>query len=66
MPLDIDECGDNSNACQAHALCENTYGSYDCNCVTGFSEDGEQCIGKLSITQSSVLSYLLHVDQYYP
>ena len=43
--LDIDECLSGNGGC--NDTCENTYGSFSCNCHTGFiySED-ETCEGK--------------------
>ena len=42
---DIDECG-GINGCQQ--VCENTEGSYLCNCTDGFTllEDGRNCTGR--------------------
>ncbi|CAG0918165.1 unnamed protein product [Notodromas monacha] len=49
---DIDECQGyrGSQVCSRSSECENTIGSYRCNCKQGFKqgEDGRTCIGKLS------------------
>ncbi|CDW54701.1 Fibulin 1 [Trichuris trichiura] len=38
MPLDVDECVQGSSTCDATTqVCENTPGSYRCNCLNGFS-----------------------------
>ena len=40
---DIDECV--SSPCNTNASCTNTPGSFVCICATGFSGDGQSCIG---------------------
>lgn len=46
--LDIDECMENLDNCQGDSLCENTQGSYNCNCNPGFEADAMGiCQGKL-------------------
>ncbi|KAL4229260.1 Mucin-4 [Mactra antiquata] len=37
---DINECTVNTKPCPHNATCTNTYGSYECNCDIGFTEDG--------------------------
>ena len=44
---DIDECSSNSHSCDVNAVCNNTRGSYICQCKPGFSGDGRNCTGKL-------------------
>ena len=43
---DIDECEIDSDSCDVNAECSNTYGSYMCQCLPGFSGDGQSCSGK--------------------
>ena len=43
---DVDECA-GTNRCDANAECENTDGSYNCSCITGYEGDGFQCTGKI-------------------
>ena len=39
--IDIDECGDESpHSCHHYATCENTYGSFKCSCLDGFTGNG--------------------------
>ena len=41
---DIDECALETHSCAAAGgVCTNTAGSYDCNCVSGYSGDGSVC-----------------------
>ena len=40
--LDQDECA-GGNFCDANATCNNTDGSYTCDCKTGFIGDGFTC-----------------------
>ena len=41
---DVNECNlANMHNCSVHALCSNTFGSYDCACLKGFHGDGILC-----------------------
>jgi len=43
---DIDECAWRmANDCSEMAICNNTKGSYTCECPPGYSGDGRQCRG---------------------
>lgn len=43
---DIDECTSNSHNCHASlATCKNTFGSFKCNCIQGYTGDGVLCLG---------------------
>ena len=46
--LDIDECDMETDMCDddSRAGCNNTLGSYECYCKTGFTGDGVNCTGK--------------------
>ncbi len=41
--IDVDECGTLKHECDAHADCENTEGSYTCECYAGYEGDGFTC-----------------------
>lgn len=41
---DIDECS-SSNVCHPNAMCNNTVGSYICECSPGYTGDGKSCSG---------------------
>ena len=43
--LDVDECMQNSNDCDANANCTNTEGSYTCECLRGYTGNGRNCSG---------------------
>ena len=43
---DVDECKDGSNACHINSNCNDTVGSYTCECRIGYSGDGYTCRGK--------------------
>jgi len=45
FPLDIDECETNTDNCDVNAHCNNTKGSFQCTCNTGYSGDGVRCEG---------------------
>ena len=52
IPTDINECETGDSMCPELASCSNTVGSYECNCSTGYSYDGQQnCTGKNPIPQ---------------
>ncbi|XP_065181489.1 fibrillin-2-like [Sycon ciliatum] len=40
---DIDECVTGSHVCHANSTCQNTIGSYNCSCHSGFTGDGKNC-----------------------
>ncbi|XP_022809751.1 uncharacterized protein LOC111346747 [Stylophora pistillata] len=42
---DIDECAEGSHNCSVNAVCNNTKGSYKCNCKPGYHGDGLTCEG---------------------
>ena len=46
---DIDECFTNSHSCDVNAVCSNTVGLYVCTCKAGYSGDGNNCTGELSL-----------------
>ena len=43
---DVDECN-GENDCDDNATCNNTFGSYTCDCKTGYSGDGWNCTSML-------------------
>ena len=44
--VDIDECKLNTDECDITALCNNTEGSYQCTCNSGYQGTGLICAGK--------------------
>ena len=44
---DINECEVGTDSCDENAECNNTDGSYTCSCNTGYSGDGQSCMGML-------------------
>ena len=44
----MDECKVDKHDCDLNANCTNTYGSYKCTCMEGYTGDGHSCAGKLS------------------
>ena len=54
--IDIDECLFGLlNDCDDNAICTNFIGSYECNCVDGYSGDGKQCNGMIQNTFVCIL-----------
>lgn len=45
LPLDIDECETDTDNCDVNAHCNNTKGSFQCTCNTGYYGDGVLCGG---------------------
>ena len=46
--LDSDECALSTHNCnEQNAICANTFGSFNCSCIAGYSGDGITCSGKL-------------------
>lgn len=44
--LDVDECIDQTDNCDVNAFCNNTVGSFNCTCVSGYSGNGTTCVGE--------------------
>ena len=44
---DVDEC--ENSPCHSKANCTNTYTSFSCNCVLGFTGNGTICTGKFGL-----------------
>ncbi|XP_068685613.1 protein kinase C-binding protein NELL2-like isoform X2 [Montipora foliosa] len=40
---DIDECSTGNHNCSHVAMCNNTFGAYNCNCKKGYAADGRNC-----------------------
>ena len=45
---DIDECTTNIHSCDVNASCNNTIGSHNCTCNSGFYGSGQECLGKIN------------------
>jgi len=51
--IDIDECKAGLGDCSiSEAECVNTAGGYFCQCKTGFSGDGQHCMGTTTHTHT--------------
>lgn len=44
--VDKNECKALTSVCHAEAECFNNYGSYTCQCNTGFTGNGKNCTGE--------------------
>ena len=44
--LDVDECDSSLNPCDPLASCQNTVGSFQCLCQSGYTGDRRTCTGK--------------------
>ena len=44
--LDIDECLTDTDNCHENGGCNNTFGSFECACNSGFEGDGVNCTSK--------------------
>ena len=67
---DIEECVTGDHNCSPNAICANVPGSFLCNCKTGYTGDGVDCMGmsellklntpqRFSIPRSLMKKYLL-------
>ena len=45
---DTDECLEGHSCNLANEVCQNTAGSYKCNCKEGFKRDGDECAGTIN------------------
>lgn len=62
--LDIDECSIGNGGCHGDANCQNTVGSFNCICKTGYNGDGLNCIGKKIVHKNyrqSIVALLMHL-----
>ena len=56
---DIDECTTNIDSCDVHASCNNTIGSHNCTCNSGFYGSGQECLGKLKSIDNTFLCFIV-------
>ena len=56
---DINECNEIMHMCSNNAACNNTFGSYECECFDGFTGDGFNCSGRFN--QSNLKKSSKHV-----
>ena len=49
---DINECTSQSHNCHPLSICTNTDGSFQCECVSGYSGDGHVCTGNVDTKAS--------------
>ena len=47
MISDINECEGGTHNCSSNAVCNNTKGSYNCKCKSGYEGDGNNCTGDI-------------------
>ena len=47
--LDVDECLDGTDDCDAKATCGNVPGTYTCDCIEGYAGTGQQCAGNNAV-----------------
>ena len=69
---DIDECAILASipyknttilpTCHEKARCQNTVGSYKCQCTTGYAGDGFACVGKAFVLIIVIAGYKSSVD----
>ena len=58
--LDVDECSDEDMyTCPANSFCENTEGTFRCQCEVGFEKSGYVCIGMHIAVLKSCLYFIL-------
>ena len=49
---DIDECRGN-HSCYKNAECKNTLGSHVCECLAGYTGNGQNCTGEFNLFAST-------------
>ena len=47
---DIDECALGQGHCDPSVICMNTIGSFECECLPGFTGDGVTCEGQYHVS----------------
>ena len=61
---DNDECAEETHDCHKHAFCNDTDGSFNCTCETGYSGDGKSCHGQFAIFPYSTCIHMLTLPFY--
>ena len=46
--VDFDECDTGADSCDTNAYCNNTIGSHNCTCYSGYTGNGTTCTGEYS------------------
>jgi hypothetical protein len=62
--LDVNECQQGTDNCDANAQCANTPGNFTCICNSGYGGNGVTCTGPLSLPSlllTSILSRFIRV-----
>ena len=54
---DFDKCANNADNCDVNAYCNNTVGSFNCTCNSGYIGSGTTCAGKYDYL---VLLFTIH------
>ena len=55
---DHDQCSDNSHECSVNGVCNNTEGSYECDCSIGFI--GRICTGMGVFVKNLMLFFIIN------
>jgi hypothetical protein len=59
---DVDECASpDANDCHPDASCNNTVGSFDCTCLSGFEGNGTLCNGNLTMLGVFLMISVTHI-----
>mgnify|MGYP001802749892 FL=1 len=56
---DVDECTQATDDCHLNATCDNTIGSYSCECATGLTGNGIVCDGMYMYMLQYSLKYTI-------
>ena len=63
--VDIDECSTGLNNCHDNAVCNDTDGSFECRCNSGYIGDGVICISECIKNIGSIASALCILHRFY-
>ena len=55
---DVNECQNGEHNCDVNARCNNTFGSFNCTCLQGYSGNGVNCSGKVAFVFIVVMTNL--------
>ena len=47
---DLNECVETENICGTNSICDNTDGSYTCNCESGYEKFDGSCLGEINMS----------------
>ena len=64
LSIDINECELEGDDCHMYATCNDTFGSFECTCNSGFEGDGVNCTSMYASLKICCAKFNKHIDYY--